>query len=204
MEDVYKVWQKCNGQTQQLALNIAVDMDASSRTTTSSSVLDAELTGIHALDVSYVGMRPHLEKSKSVLAATAPCAICHRSLTADETKVLVCSKDECGAAGHLQCFASRFLGGSENELVPIRGHCPNCTTELRWVDLVRELSLRIRGEARLAEIFKPKRIRGVKRQDQSGNSPTMLDSVQDESGESNEDEIMNDEWHVLSGSSDDD
>ena len=59
----------------------------------------------------------------------------------------------------MQCLSSAFLKAENNNesIVPTHGNCPGCGTELQWVDLVKDLSLRVRGEKEMKAIFKPKR-----------------------------------------------
>ena len=76
----------------------------------------------------------------------------------------MCPNTTCRMAGHLSCLAPSFSGAAGN-LVPTTGNCPNCGVKLRWIDLVKELSLRMRGEAEVKKIFKTRKSRGTKKGD---------------------------------------
>ena len=74
--------------------------------------------------------------------------------------ILVCTQERCYAVSHLACLASSFLGPGSDEVVPIDGACPKCRTNLKWTDLVRELTLRTRDEQKVVRLLKPKRRKG--------------------------------------------
>jgi structure-specific endonuclease subunit SLX1 len=83
-------------------------------------------------------------------------------------------------AGHLSCLAPSFSGVAEN-LVPTTGDCPGCGAKLRWIDLVKELSLRMRGEAEVQKIFKIRKPRGTKKGDAAVAAiPLAEDGSEDE------------------------
>ncbi|KAK4047985.1 Slx4p interacting protein [Microbotryomycetes sp. JL201] len=45
---------------------------------------------------------------------------------------------ECHAAFHMPCLAKRFIEReSSSDLLPRRGTCPSCSSELHWQDLIR-------------------------------------------------------------------
>ncbi|QIX02223.1 hypothetical protein AMS68_007740 [Peltaster fructicola] len=79
-------------------------------------------------------------------------------------------------------------------LVPTEGQCPKCADKLIWIELVRELSLRMRGEVEITKLFKPPR---------TSKKKTMADQDDEDVLPGAEDEELEDEdvWHNLSQSS---
>ena len=202
-EDVFRVWKKWAAQQlEMLRPGIDVIMDESSKASTSTG--SAENTtepvatkGIHALDVSYNGLKQHLEKAKAHSSrASVHCSICHEPMPSEGAMTLVCPNDECDAIGHVECLAKSFLRGQSESLVPTDGDCPGCGKRVKWVDLVKELSLRMRGQKEIDKIFKTRKPRGTKKQD---DVPAIAEAA-DESAD--EDDEIQDSWHYLSESSD--
>lgn len=154
------------------------------------------------MDVGYNGLKQNLEMSQKAFenAHWLHCAICREGLPASGAMSLVCLKEGCNGLTHIECLSATFLKNSSAEtVVPTSGSCPSCGTKLQWVDLVRELSLRMRGEKEIAAVFKKRRV--TKKQAQAG-------AADDESEVSADDQDMDDvmpgedEWHELPESSD--
>lgn len=119
--------------------------------------------GLEGIDVGYSKLTTHLEKSFFLLAdgEKNSCVICDENIASKTPLVLVCPEQECRASSHLSCLAQRFLHESEEEssILPTSGRCPHCRSRLRWIDLVKELSLRLRGEAEIARLMKKPKTR---------------------------------------------
>ncbi|KAK3704612.1 Slx4p interacting protein [Vermiconidia calcicola] len=200
-QDVFKVWQKWTAQhVERLRPGIEVGMDESVLNSTFTIEPMAEnTTGIYALDVGYSGLKAHLEKSKVVLGAAIPpkCTFCHDDLPQGGVMSIVCPTHDCGTSGHLECFATHFLETNGDSLVPTTGTCPACGTKMQWIDLVKESSLRMRGEKEVEKLFRVRKPRRTKKQD---HVATIPDENDEESAEEDED-AMNDEWHYLSDDS---
>ncbi|EGP84857.1 unnamed protein product [Zymoseptoria tritici ST99CH_1A5] len=209
-EDVHRMWVRwTTHQFENLRPGFEVTMDESSRAPakkdqdeTEALPADAPI-GINALDLGYTALKPQLEKTQGLLGqpAAPECAICRTSTPATGAATLVCHRESCTAVMHLQCLSSAFLKaeGSADALVPTKGQCPECKGELHWVDLAKELSLRMRGEKEVKALFKPKR----------GKKAAAPSAVQDESEVSSDDDPLDlvpedeDEWQVQADSSDD-
>lgn len=125
-----------------------------------------EQGGVEGIDVGYNKLTPHLEKNLSLLAhgEGISCAICNASIERKTLLVLTCPEQECRMSSHLNCLAQRFLQeeGEKSSVLPISGKCPQCRSRLRWIDLVKELSLRLCGEARVARLLKKPKTRTKK------------------------------------------
>lgn len=122
--------------------------------------------GVDGLDVTYNDLKGHVEKSTILLAEqqALSCAICLENLGTHPKMVLTCPHGECRTISHLTCLAARFRRdeGSDHSVVPISGMCPKCKKRSRWVDMVKEMSLRARGEKELVQLLKKPRERKPK------------------------------------------
>jgi structure-specific endonuclease subunit SLX1 len=119
------------------------------------------LNGVENLDFGYSSMKVHVEKSKQVLAkANNECAVCSRPMIHGENMLVVCGHNNCEAVSHLHCLSKHFLitGANGNDsMIPAEGSCPSCKKQAKWHMLIKELTLRIRGEKELAKLFKERR-----------------------------------------------
>lgn len=121
--------------------------------------------GVEGLDVGYNKFAAHLEKSASILARgeSNSCAVCNKIIESKTELVLICPEQECKASSHMNCLAQHFLQESgKGSILPISGNCPQCQSRLKWIDLVKELSLRLYGEAQVAKLMKKPKTRTKK------------------------------------------
>jgi structure-specific endonuclease subunit SLX1 len=117
------------------------------------------LNGVELLDFGYTGMKVYVEKSRSIFAGmNNECSVCNKRIGPSEELVLVCEHDLCDAVSHMACLSNHFTNTSDT-LLPVDGSCPSCKRPSKWQTLVKELSLRTRGEKELAKIFKKPRAR---------------------------------------------
>jgi len=107
-----------------------------------------------------------IEKSTFLLAdgETINCSVCGKEIGLERKLSLVCPAADCKAASHLSCLGDKFLHdeGPSDAIVPTSGKCPECKSETLWVDLVKEMSLRIRGKKELVILTKKPRGRKAK------------------------------------------
>lgn len=117
--------------------------------------------GLESLDVAYGGLKNHVEKSVFLLAESegTKCAVCTEQVDQNTGMIVVCPVDDCRAASHITCLSSRFLALDKltEAVIPTEGSCPACKKTVRWVDLVKELSLRIRGTKEIERLMKKPR-----------------------------------------------
>ncbi|KAL8711457.1 MAG: hypothetical protein Q9220_004115 [cf. Caloplaca sp. 1 TL-2023] len=113
------------------------------------------------IDVTYAGLKSHLDKTVAMQASQIirRCAVCKESLHLQGSMVLTCPVEGCYAISHVICLAQRFLGCQGFEVLPTSGHCPDCNSEFLWVDLVKELSLRARGNQVIPRVNKQTSVR---------------------------------------------
>lgn len=88
-------------------------------------------------------------KARGILTAKSTCSCCASTLKPPYSDVLVCASPSCNSASHVLCLAKDFLSkedpsSSEGQVLPYKGTCPDCATNLTWKDLIQELSLRTR------------------------------------------------------------
>lgn len=196
-------------QFEKLRPGIGISMDESScapkKGQTEAILPDAVPIGIHALDLGYSSLKPQIEKCQELFDKdkSIECTICRAKMPTTGLGTLICPHEGCRAASHLQCLSSAFLKAegesAKDALVPSSGNCPTCKSTLMWVDLVKDLSLRMRGEKEIKIIFKPKRKK---------KAATAVDDDLESASDEDLPEIMlpeedEDGWHELSDSSDD-
>jgi structure-specific endonuclease subunit SLX1 len=116
--------------------------------------------GIEALCVDYRDMKAQVEKGKEIVdfEREGSCSLCHTELEHDAGIYAICPHPGCESVTHLACLSTEFLKGDEKgALVPIQGTCPECKKETRWVDVVKETSLRMRGQKEVEKLLRVKR-----------------------------------------------
>jgi structure-specific endonuclease subunit SLX1 len=142
--------------------------------------------GIAALTVDYSNEKPHVEKGKNIVdfEREGSCAVCHSDLEHDAGIYTICPNPECDSITHLSCLSQYFLKDEEDALVPVKGLCPTCKIEIRWIDVVKELSLRIRGQKEVEKLLKGKRSRKGK-----AVTASQATNIDDEEDEGDDDEM---------------
>ncbi|KAI6834310.1 hypothetical protein KC340_g12932 [Hortaea werneckii] len=186
-------------------------MDESMRSTGDSGAEEtpgeaSKPKGIDTLDVSYATVKGHLEKSRQAIedAEWLHCNICHQGLPSNGAMTLVCPSEGCSALSHIDCLSKHFLDTSNDRdaMLPTSGNCPECGNKLQWIDLVKELSLRMRGEKEIKAIFK-KRRRTKKQMDAETSAADDMSELSAED-EPLEELVPEDDnvWHQLPESSD--
>ncbi|CAD0092081.1 unnamed protein product, partial [Aureobasidium vineae] len=162
-EDVYKMWHRWTvDMPEVIRQGIEVEMDESVLQKPAPEGDPLNPVGIHRIDPTYQHMKTALEKSRDLLLIpSTSCAICCSALDSTKEMALVCSNPECNSIFHIGCLSTHFLKGeygAQDAIVPTHGHCSSCKSSLDWTDLVKDLSLRLRGEKEITALFKePKR-----------------------------------------------
>lgn len=113
--------------------------------------------------------------------------MCQDSISSG-TAALSCPDHHCEMVAHLTCLSNSFLRaeGNHDALVPIGGQCPCCTKQLHWVDLVKELSLRIRGAKEVTALFKERKSRTKREIVAVDDEDVVMDEFDDEDEEADE------------------
>ena len=117
--------------------------------------------GLAKLDVDYAKEKEYVKKAKDVVdfEREGNCSVCLQDLEHDAGSYTICPNAECESVTHMTCLSKHFLKDEPDSIVPVNGTCPSCKTELRWVNVVKELSLRMRGQKEVEKLLKVKRIR---------------------------------------------
>ncbi|KAF7868433.1 hypothetical protein EAF04_004965 [Stromatinia cepivora] len=201
--DVHKAWIKSSkGATEPLrdSLPIITNFPPAERKVNDSK--DGETTsghyGIEALKVAYEDMKPQLEKGKKLFHPDMKeaCEICNQDLQHNSGLHTICPNTDCGTITHMTCLSRHFLQGEKNKqlddlLVPIKGVCPSCKMEVRWNDVVKELSLRMRGQKVVEKILKPKRVRKMAKGAAASQAVVESDDDQEKEEEEEEEDYIN-------------
>jgi len=141
--------------------------------------------GIAALDIEYLGAKQHVLKGKEIVEfeQEGACTVCQADLEHEAGIYSICPAPGCDSVTHLTCLSKHFLKNDESSIVPVQGNCPSCNTELMWVDVVKELTLRMRGRKEVEKLLKVKRARKG-----TTSSQAMVDS--DDEDELSEEEML--------------
>lgn len=175
-QDVYKKWQQWNKTVNRSirdGIKVSLDMEHSKDTINTGNLpLSTEAKGkrnreapgkggVEGLDVGYGELKDHIGKSISCLAAheAFKCAICAKEMGPKSATALFCNQETCRTVSHLTCLATRFVQdeGAIAAVTPVSGKCPGCKRELLWIDLVKELTLRLRGEGKVVQMMRKPR-----------------------------------------------
>ena len=126
--------------------------------------VDSATGGVERLEIGYQSSKQHLQKSVRILNQDRDlvCDVCRSSVDRTGSVVtLTCPHGRCRSVSHLTCLAGHFIRSSagadadaaETAILPTRGSCPRCKKAVRWIDLVKEASLRERGDKDLAKLL---------------------------------------------------
>jgi structure-specific endonuclease subunit SLX1 len=116
--------------------------------------------GVNGIDPTYASLRPVMEKSQLLLEPDNDliCDLCKESLDPRRDLITVCSQHICQSIHHMTCLSSYFLKAEETpSILPTSGACPSCKTNLLWVDLMKEMTLRNRGGDEIDKILRAKK-----------------------------------------------
>ncbi len=180
--------------------------------------------GIEGIDVSYIRIKAHIEKSIVLLGEEGSkcCAVCSVLLKPQSSTVVTCPTEGCRAMSHIACLAAKNSPSrpSAEVILPMEIRCTGCHQVHAWVDLVREWSIRMRGEKDLVQILKVPRARKLKiaKSPMPSGEPSavsegcgrtggsqMLESLATAGGippTDTEDEPLPDDWQELAEDSD--
>ncbi|KAJ4256775.1 Slx4p interacting protein [Fusarium torreyae] len=119
-----------------------------------------EAWGIHALPLDYAHLKPYVEKAHNVVSfeREGNCVHCHESLESNKGLQPMCPHDGCEAMGHLDCWGKHALKDEDRgTLLPRSCTCPSCGGKINWSDMMKELTLRVRGQKEVQALLKKRR-----------------------------------------------
>ncbi len=181
-EDVYNIWkrwaERVDGQIRD-GIKISLDLKPARSTvpellegipTSSQARGKAKIAvgegGLEGVDMSYGPLKEPVEKGLFMLAdgEAVDCGVCHVSMGRSPNAALLCPERGCRMTSHLTCLSKTFLAqeGNKEAIVPTEGRCPGCDANLKWVDLVKGRSLRVRGEREVEKLMKKPKERKTK------------------------------------------
>ncbi|WYZ38239.1 hypothetical protein EsH8_III_000153 [Colletotrichum jinshuiense] len=159
--DVYKAWQSQPATSAEplcQPLDIVTDFGADP-----AAPSDDAPWGIHTLPLDYTPMKEYVEKGQSIMAfeREGSCVICKEALPHGQGLHAVCPNEGCEGVGHLSCWSRHMLHheGEQQAIIPVQGRCPQCGGDVRWVDVMKELTLRERGSKEIETLLKKKKRR---------------------------------------------
>ncbi|KAK3297403.1 structure-specific endonuclease subunit SLX1 [Chaetomium fimeti] len=119
--------------------------------------------GIHALPLDYEPVKEYVAKGQEIFEfeRQGRCLVCREEMKAGEGLHALCTHDGCDGVGHVSCWGRHFLKNDEaGSIVPVQGHCPKCKKAVDWGDMMKELTLRVRGHKEVKKLLKrkPKRV----------------------------------------------
>ncbi|ORY71462.1 GIY-YIG catalytic domain-containing protein [Pseudomassariella vexata] len=167
--DVHRAWIKwCGTSNEPLrdTINVVTDFGLAANASTEG---DKEITdatsqpwGIYALSLDYAPIKDYVEKTQSAFAfeREGDCVVCGEGLNPGEGLYAACSNAGCEGVGHVSCWSEHLLGKEKNDsIIPVSGRCPKCEGQVRWGEMMMEMSLRLRGQKEISKLLKKPRKR---------------------------------------------
>ncbi|KAK5106060.1 Slx4p interacting protein [Lithohypha guttulata] len=169
-QDVYRKWTLWTDRVdEQLDSSIMVILDLPQiedtkvvSTQQSTRTRKADLIGkggVEGIDPTYAQFQNVVLKLKTWMDDKAPmrCNICKKNIDSSKDLFNICMTQECSCLTHVTCLSAHMLKQGKEVVVPKSGTCPACKSTQDWSDLMRVLSLRMRGEKELNRLLKQKR-----------------------------------------------
>jgi structure-specific endonuclease subunit SLX1 len=147
-------WLRSTARAARASLKIHEDFTQSTAGSSAGPV-----NGIHGLPLDYSPIKEYVQKANDVVSfeQEGDCVHCKEKLDSGKGLHAMCPNSECVAMGHLDCW-SRYALGSSNDgsIIPENCSCPACDGTIRWGDMMKELSLRVRGGKETEKLLKRK------------------------------------------------
>ena len=172
-EEVYKVWQKwCERVDGNIRSGIKILLDLPQVEPEEFEITSGQLPakrrkidllgkgGVEGLDPTYARFQDVLEKSRFLLdeGDNQACGVCAQKLNMGADLYTICPHGTCRELSHITCLSRRFSEASgATSFVPQNGTCPSCHGNLEWSELMRDVSLRARGEQEVRKLLSKKR-----------------------------------------------
>jgi structure-specific endonuclease subunit SLX1 len=117
--------------------------------------------GIHALPLDHDPIKEYVTKGKTVFdfEMEGACVVCQQAIASGNGLHALCPNAGCNGVGHLSCWSNHLLPAQESgaQVLPIQGQCPKCHGEVHWGLMMKELTLRMRGQKDIEKLLKEKR-----------------------------------------------
>ncbi|OAA72338.1 GIY-YIG catalytic domain containing protein [Cordyceps fumosorosea ARSEF 2679] len=161
-EDAHKAWAAWL-RREQVAVRPGLRVETDFADDTAGILAEEEEggVGIHALPLDYAPVREYAGKAREVVAfeRQGGCVHCGEEMAAGEGLQAMCPNGGCVAMGHLDCWGRHALASEAEEgvVLPQTCECPSCGGEVRWGDMMKELTLRVRGEGEVDKLLRVKK-----------------------------------------------
>lgn len=154
--------------------------------------------GLEGIDPTYSSLQSVLEKGRFVFDRDEQlsCGVCQASLELDNDLLTICPCGSCRSISHVVCLSKKFLQDQPELLVPTKGKCPSCLEEVEWAALMKEMTLRTRGNKHVQKVLKRKRV------GKTADGAVQLESEDEDEDDFEEDAL--DELHSKHTVEDDD
>ncbi|EQK99530.1 GIY-YIG catalytic domain containing protein [Ophiocordyceps sinensis CO18] len=155
--EAHAAWEKWTGSSpcpRRPGLRILKDFVAS------ADAAADDTRGIHALPLDYQPIKDYVQRAHDIVSfeREGDCLHCGHELESGKGLHAMCPNGECTAMGHLDCWSRHALeGDADSNVMPDVCKCPSCGEDVRWGDMVKELSLRIRGAKEVERLLKKKK-----------------------------------------------
>ncbi len=172
--EIFAAWEKwCAAASARLRASLAVVTDfgepaaaAAAKSAASQEEEGPEPWGIHALPLDYEPIKDYVAKGQDIFEfeRQGNCVVCQEAMVSGEGLFALCSNNGCDGVGHVSCWSRHLVKGEEpDSMVPIQGQCPKCKGEVQWGTMMKELTLRVRGQKDVEKLLKRKRKRATKK-----------------------------------------
>ncbi|PTB78748.1 hypothetical protein M440DRAFT_1437586 [Trichoderma longibrachiatum ATCC 18648] len=116
--------------------------------------------GIHALALDYSPMKEYIKKAHDAesFERQGRCLHCDAEMHPNVGLYAMCPNEGCEAMGHVDCWSRHALVGDDaGAVIPNSCRCPSCSGEIRWGDMMKELSLRTRGAGEVEKLLRKRK-----------------------------------------------
>lgn len=151
-QKAWETWLKTSGKSSRAGLRLLTDFAPQVEEDS-----EGEAHGIHALPLDYTPLTEYVSKAQDVVTfeQEGDCVHCKEALVSAEGWQPMCPNEGCQAMGHIDCWSRRAsTGNGAQDIVPVMLQCPSCGGDIRWGDMMKEVTLRVRGESEVAKLLK--------------------------------------------------
>ncbi|KAK5049994.1 hypothetical protein LTR84_004113 [Exophiala bonariae] len=115
--------------------------------------------GAEGVDPTYARLYDIFQKSQFLLDEddSHNCSVCSENLDIHRSLFILCPSDKCYDTSHVACVAQKSRVEDEpSGIVPEFGVCPSCNESHPWPELMRQVTLRTRGEKEVQKLLSKK------------------------------------------------
>jgi structure-specific endonuclease subunit SLX1 len=156
----WTLWDQRSGTRLDLNIPVELALDETNQSKKGKTPADGPIQippVLEAVDVGYSSLAEHLDKSTSILDSNKKhtCSVCTSSINSSTSYLVTCPHSGCNAISHLTCLAQHHSGPSlDSQIIPKDIKCPECKRVTPWVNIVKEMSLRMTNETMAQKVVK--------------------------------------------------